>query len=413
MWYDVCGDKIMILDTLTPLIGLKKQTIVRQLKQLNISYVVSKHMISFHDQPYENAKGCFITLHFFMQKFSSIRLEYTYETVEEGDLLNTTLKHNLVSSYGKPNSDNSKHQSTDIITQWYFQTRITFSKHDQDQKIVILITHQDAFKVNTNRKLWIISMLSGVLWGLLFFIFMGLVYGYDLFLFILSMSGGLIWGAVFGVVMIIGNKKGLIHKPTTFTKGNLRTFKAYEKERGLNVDCQRCLCTFRSRRGIKLYKTTIYLEEHKFTFAYLIMGRLFEKTLPYSNIDYYYDYNNQKRVVMRLNDQTQLSILNEEGLTVVTQQLDEILGYNEPRFETIRQQVYESILEFDPAGLIEGGAEHTIFEMDSRNLTKIMYMENPISEAALRVIIERYFIDTPIIDWSPLSKMIFEKTNQL
>ena len=409
--YDDYGD-FMIVDTLTNLFLSKKQVVIQTLKQLNIPYDVSKNVISFTYQPYENVKTCVFTLHFFMHKLGLIRLTYEVETTEEGNQVLSILKNNLVETYNKPNSDNSKHQTNDIYITWHEHTHITLSKHDEDLSVNIVFTREVPIK-NSNKVLFGVSMVAGLIWGILFFILMGLAYDFDLFLFIISMVGGLIWGAIFGITMIYTNQKKAVHKYPIFKKRDIAWFKSYELEKEFLGDFQRCLCTFRDKHRVKLYKTTLYFEDHKFNFVYISKGRLFEKTLPHTNIDYYYDYGDQKQVVIRLNDQTQLAISNQEGLDVLIPKLDMILGYAEERFFKIKQKVYESIIAFDPAGLIEGGADVTIFEADAKNITKSMYMENPMSEADLKTILENYFIDTPIKDWSILSKDIFEKTHIL
>lgn len=407
----------MELNAIYLYLGKHKRAILKDLKSKDANFTKQKNRYVFTNQSFLNLDKVDIIFYFMGNICFSIGIEYQAESITRNPLFELT-KTRLIDELGKPTSSNANHQTTDIYMYW--NQDYTTELRNIENKQSIRISFNTKTKVGKlsllNRVVltFLLSISIGFLWGILFFLLMGLAYGYDWLLFQLSMGGGLFFGLSFVVIFAIAarsNKKTVEAK--IFTKKVEKLFDTYEKNHQIMAPYQRCLVTFRNKSKVAFYKTTIYFEPHKFVFSYIRNNRIYDRTLPHISIEFYLDVYQNQEIIIFLTDQTRLSVKNKDGLETLINRLNHILGYQEDTFMRLHDTINQTLVDYDLLSLIEGGQPVDFFKLEASNITRIIFKDQPKTALDVEKILLDYFGHMPIASFTELSEIIFRQFNHI
>ncbi len=399
----------MDLQSLISLTGKKKSTIKQFLREQGLVYVKSKNIFNVYNETFFDVPGLSVSFKFRRHHCSAIIIHQSYEDEDSAKVAVQKLRTGLIEHLGVPTSDNHNHPSANLFVSWEKDSYIQLNQTEKLKRIYIYMTPKNQPKFKPDRIVWFISMIGGLCFGLAMFGFMGLSYGYDFLSFVINMVGGLVWGLLFGFFMNLSfNKNPTDPYKVNLTKRNRDWFETYRFGQTDIESEQPCLCAFQTKTGLQFFKTTIYFYDHKAVFAYLRRGKLYEMTLPYANINLYMDHQDNKEVVVWLNNKTKLIIRNSVGLPILTERLDNILGYQENAYLSLEKFILEVLKNYDLMGLMAGGASNSVFEYDARSIARYLYKERPLDEGDVEQVLITYFEGLPIDSFEGLAKRIFE-----
>lgn len=401
----------MDLKALLSLIGTTKAKIQGYIHEQGLVFVKNKNIYNVHGQSFFDVDKLIVSFKFKGKTCSNIIIHQTYEDDDLAKLALIKLRSGLIETLGLPTSDNYKHQSNNLFVSWDkdINNYIQLNQTSDLKRIYIYISSKQTRIRNPKKMEWTISMIGGLFFGLAMYGLMGIAFGYNLLNFVIQMLGGLVWGLLFGFFMNRSVKKHPFDPyELKFTQRETDLFDTYVFGQTEIEGSQPCLCAFNTKMGLQFFKTHIYFYNHKAIFVYLRFRKLFEMTLPYANIDLYMAHEDTKEVVVWLNNKTKLIVRNNQGLQTLTQRLNAILGYEEQAYLNLEQMIFHTLLDYDLMGLMAGGASESIFKYDAKSIARYLYKERPLDSGDVEQVLLTYFEGLPIDSFETLANLIFD-----
>lgn len=385
-----------------------KKQLLMELKNNGLSYKLKKNQIIIDNILIDDFKNVKIIYSLYYSKVTAIQVSF--------DKYNNTIEHikgKLIELFGTPKRDNSKHNLENVFVYWKNDNRYIslFSKINENEITCIYKFHHDDLSHENNIYTFIISMIGGLVWGILFFILFGISTGYSPLLFVLSMIGGILWGFIFSVLMIkTTNYSGKIKK-YDFTKKDMLLFSKYENQNKIEIDGIQCIATKIHKRKSCFFKAKLYVYDSFFIICYNIKNRIVVEKKFIKMVKRYFYSSTFKNIIIYFNDSPQLTLSLIDKQESIIKKLDESLGYNSKKFSDINNIVFNSIVNYDPEGMIAGGEKKDVFIDDAKCIAMDIFNRKKITVDEINYIIETHFevIDDEVIsdDWMSLAIDIF------
>lgn len=363
-----------------------KKHLIKSLSRKNITWKNKKSKIvieNFSIDEYEDIKLVYI-INYWQVMGLEIFFNKNSNSLEE-------IKDNLIKILGIPIRDNSKHKLDHIIVHWNYNNKYINLYQDNTDDIILL----DVFfplnnaPKNENINNFIFSMFGGIVWGVLFFIFFGLGFGYSLFLFVLSMVGGLIWGVLFSICMIKIRRYERRERNLNITIKDKNIFEQYERNNETLCNGIYCIISrLEKRKSIKL-KSKIFIQNDKFLFLMLNKKNIITEIKEFKSIKRYIADIDRGNIIINFHDASSIDLLKLDNVEIILQTLDNILGYNTQRFFEINNVVFNCLVEYDPESVILGGAPKEVFLNDAKRITIQIVERNKIDVEIIKYILER------------------------
>ncbi|MCK9537369.1 MAG: hypothetical protein M0R05_07320 [Bacilli bacterium] len=375
-----------------------KKELIKFLNKNSIPFKTRKREVWFQANLFDALPA--FTVAYTFNSNPILNLDLPFDNEKEGNKYQEILSKELTNLYGVPNNDNSNHNKDNVRINW---------KKDKDSGIALFktnssnniqlhlynkqIDHSFAFTIG-------ISMIDGLVWGILFFIFMGLEFGYTWLNLAVSMIGGIFWGLLFGMIMGLTTKsKSKIKiKEPKITQKEIDIFKKYEKDNNLSdFSSAMCISLRSSDKKSKfpkyiLTKTCIFFLDDRFICLYLKNKKITQQDYKYDDVKRYsigYGYS------ISFHNQRGLLIYSGPADNIIERNLNRILNINEEQLLKTIELVNESFIEYDFNSLIRGGASKDIFKNDAKNIalticTSKIEMTCKEIESIIRIYYEDY-----------------------
>jgi hypothetical protein len=386
-----------------------KSTIKSFLNEQGIGYVKSKNAFNVYNETFFGVTPLSISFKLKGKHYNTIIVHQTYEDEVKAKATVEKLRIGLIEILGTPTSDNHKHHCENAFVTWDKDIYIQLNQTSELKRIYIYITPIQSRTYDPKKAVWIVSMIGGLIFGLAMYALMGIGFGYNVLNFIIQMLGGLVWGGLFGFFMNMSVQKNPIDPyKLNLTKRDQQLFETYSYGQTEVEGEQACLCSLQTKTGLQYFKTTIYFYNYKAVFAYIRRGKLYELTLPYANINLYMDNQDHKEVVVWLNNKTKLIIRNSNGLSILKERLDEILGYQETTYQVLEKYILDVLKTYDLMDFLAGGAPESILDYDVKSIARYLYKERPLDAGDVEQVLINYYQGLLIDSFEDLANLIFE-----
>ena len=229
---------------------------------------------------------------------------------------------------------------------------------------------------------FLISMLGGIAFGLIFFIVFGLAFEFSLFIFLLSLLSGLLWGLLFWFFMFKISNVSLNNKPTK-EKNIVKLFKDYITLNNLDK-----YVYIKIRRNKKIIPALVYFDVNylyiKFNKSDAITKILKSSILSYyvAGITFFINTNNK---TITFNEVMDRDILEDE--------LDHLLGYDNDKYAVIFDIILNVINYYDSCGFIRSASPYNQYPDIAKNMAMKVYREKEVTYETIKNLIYDSFID--------------------
>ena len=368
-----------------------KRRLIKKLTKKNISWKYKKRNIiidKLYIEEYENLKAEYIIVY---GKVISLQLYFNKKIYSAEHI-----KLSLSNIFGTPIRDNTKHNLEYVRVHWNYDGRYIGLYDDYtDNPIVLNYNYPSKDLVKDNDKYAFgISMIGGIVWGILFFIFFGLGFSYSLLLFVLSMVGGLIWGLIFGLCMVkMGHYQGKSQK-LIITEKDKNIFEQYEKNSLTLINGIYCFKVEWNKRRNRYFKSKLFIQHDTFIILKLDKKNLLTEIREFKNIKRYKADIDRGSIVIFFHDSPSMYLLNLENTEKIVQTLDNVLGYNTKRFFEIKSVIFNSFVEYDPESIIEGGAPKEVFLDDAKEVAIQICERKIIDVEILKYILDKIVLNS-------------------
>ena len=191
--------------------------LIKLLSINNISYINKDSKITFK---YSNTEILFdVNISYFKNNITS----FSFCTPYNDDVF-IRLKNHMIELYSTPSIDCSNGKTYIKEIRWK-SNNIGIILTVLNGMLYLSVLKNYIFK---EPNFFLISMLGGIAFGLIFFIVFGLAFEFSLFIFLLSLLSGLLWGLLFWFFMFKISNVSLNNKPTK-EKNIVKLFKDYIK----------------------------------------------------------------------------------------------------------------------------------------------------------------------------------------
>lgn len=309
----------------------------------------------------------------------------------KNDYTISQVKEKMIQLFGIPKRDNTKHNLDYICVHWNYNNRYIFLDTSNDRNEIALVYNfptKDLSK-ESNKFTFIVSMICGFLWGILFFLIYGIDIGHTLFLFTLSMVGGIFIGLMFGICMLKMNSYMPKTKNYNITEKDKKIFIEYEKENRITLEGSYCVISKFYKNKNHYYKSKMYFYNDEIIILLLNKRTIKLDVKKIKSIKRYYSSSSYKNIVIMFHDTTSICLSNMENYEEVINILDRFLGYDTDRFNDIKSIVYNNLIEFDPDDILVGGAPKELFMSDAKSIAMEIYDRSRISVNDIKYILER------------------------
>lgn len=361
-----------------------KKQLIRELSKKGMPWKRNKGNIivdGFSIEGYQNLKLKYIVIY---GKVISFQLFFNKKNNEIGQI-----KSSLLDIFGLPTRDNTKHKLEHVIVHWNYDNKY-ICLYDDSSDDTILVDYHYSTNISNNENIYsfCISMVGGIVWGILFFIFFGLGFEYSLLLFVLSMIGGLIWGLFFGLCMTkIKNYQG-IKKQFVIKEKDKNIFSIYEKNNELLINGFYCIIFKWEKNKNKIYKSKIFIYDDQFILLMLDKKKVSKEIKKFKSIKRYSGDVDRGSMIIQFHDSATIHLSNLDNAEMLVKVLDNVLGYNTPRFFELKNVVFNSLVDYDPESIIAGGTPKEVFLNDAKEITIQIYGRNKIDVETIKYILE-------------------------
>lgn len=375
----------MILKELLSFESKTKKHLIKELSNKNISWKCKKRNIIIDNLSIEEYKKLKIVYSVVYGNVISLQVYFDKKnyTIKQ-------IKESLSNILGIPTRDNTKHNLEYVIVHWNYDGKYISLYEDSIDETILLYYRFSSNDLSKNECIYNfgISMIGGIVWGILFFIFFGLGFGYSLWLFALSMIGGLIWGLIFGLCMVkMGHYQGKIKK-FNITEKDKNIFEQYERKKEILTKGVYCIISKWEKRKNRNFKSKLFIEKDEFIFLMIDKKNILTEVMEFKNIKRYSADIDRGSVIMQFHNSPGIHLFNLDNAEIIVKTLDNILGYNTPRFFEIKSVVFNSLVEYDPESIIAGGAPKEVFLDDAKEIAIQLYTRKKIDVDTIMYILE-------------------------
>lgn len=293
--------------------------------------------------------------------------------------------------FGKPYMDNTNHITDNPEINWQ---RGHLSAPTYDGTIYLVGAPFDNWKLNPRKHsalqgslpLFGISMLGGLVWGLLFYLLFGFGVGHTLLLFTLSMAGGVVFGLVMFIALEViprfevkyADKK----RKNKFKKLDAHMLNEYGKGRFSTGLSSLARMHYLLGNQPKEYPARVFTDDGRIHIAYVKGRGIKERTILYSEIQYFCGSMYHPWITVSCKDGSVVNLSQiEEGYDEIIAYIEDSLGYNSERTMAIEELIYNSIVEFDPGSIIALGGDPSQFRENAKYFARrISLMDDPNPE---------------------------------
>jgi hypothetical protein len=283
------------------------------------------------------------------------------------------VKTELINSYGEPTTDLSHCEISENYTKWQDKALRLF---ELGNKIMC-----EKFYPQENKQVstFFISMVGGLIWGILFFAFMGIGAGYTSFVFGICMLGGVLFGLLFWLVLLFteSKKKKRIVKTTLDNK----FFQEYRRIHNISTFAFG-VCQFVN----KPKNAMIYLDDEKIN---IITNK---DNVPFSIIkkditEYKICLNS---FLIKFENQS-IRIFNVDHKEYLEEDLDRTLGFDNDKFTMIYGITLKALHYYDPEWVIKETNDSSLYKDDVKNIAMCLYQEPFLDIKAITRIVTNYY----------------------
>ena len=293
--------------------------------------------------------------------------------------------------FGKPYMDNTNHITDNPEINWQ---RGHLSAPTYDGTIYLVGAPFDNWKLNPRKHsalqgslpLFGISMLGGLVWGLLFYLLFGFGVGHTLLLFTLSMAGGVVFGLVMFIALEVITRFEVKYadkkRKNKFKKLDAHMLNEYGKERFSTGLSSLARMHYLLGNQPKEYPARVFTDDCRIHIAYVKGRGIKERTILYSEIQYFCGSMYHPWITVSCKDGSVVNLSQiEEGYDEIIAYIEDSLGYNSERTMAIEELIYNSIVEFDPGSIIALGGDPSQFRENAKYFARrISLMDDPNPE---------------------------------
>ena len=366
----------MYLNELLELSHKTKKALIKYLKESNLQY--------------ERKRDTIIVKGFHLDDFGKADVNYsccgnaiTYVNVSINKA-NTTLenlKKWCYDFFGNPIRDNTNHKTDSPRITW--QKTYLYTPFN-DNSVYIIGMRIDGSSSKPKKQLlffdlnvFLISMIGGLVWGILFFIFFGIGFGHSFLLFKLSMIGGVVFGILmFLALEIIPNFEKAPSeksKPIHYKKNHIKMLEEYSAHNfpeHLSTLAMYNDTNFMLNRAAKLF-----VLDDSVHIAYIKKQKIKTMYIPYSEIRGFWSHKQTSYISIFHKDSSWISLSYiQTNHNEITRYIEDKLGFNGDRFLKIQQVIYDCLVDFDPYSYIALGNDPSKFNEDAKYFAKILLL---------------------------------------
>lgn len=305
--------------------------------------------------------------------------------------------------FGKPFMDNTNHITDYPEVSW--QGGHLYAP-DYDDTIYVIGASFDNWKskqikysaLQSSLPIFGISMLGGIVWGILFFIFFGLGFGHTLLLFTLSMGGGVVFGLVMFLALEIISRfeVNITSKKTNakFKKRSEGILNKYRQDNFPNSLSSLAKVSYWVDGSYRKYSAMVCVDNLGIHIAYLKGKELLTKTVAYSEIQALCGSKEYSWITIPCKNSQTVSISPQnESFDGIFAYIEEQLGYNDERTLAIEDCIFNCIVEYDPGSLIALGGDSTRFSENSKHLARLIVLMDNQDFESVNATINSYLLD--------------------
>lgn len=376
-----------MIKKLTELGHKSKKTLIKMFKKENINWKFKKHQLIIDNISIDNLKNLTLIYSFVYNKVSCLEIQFDKNiyNIEQ-------IKDLYIKLYGIPTRDNSKHNLENIIIHWN-NNETYINIYDGKKDKYILCNYYYLTKDINKLIPFIISLIGGILWGILFFLFYGLGSSYSWSLFGLSMLGGIIWGLFMGLCMSLMTNYNGKRKLLFINNNDKEKLETFEHENNILQEGYYCIFSKWTKKDFKQFKAKLYIEKEQFVIAFINKRKIELDYKKINSIKRYYLSAERGSISIQFHDSKPIYFSNIDNPDNIIFVIDDMLGYNTQRFIEIKKIIFDNLVKFDPENIIAGGASTDIFSYDAKVLAQQIYNKKEID-----VITVKYLLETTVLN---------------
>ncbi len=376
-----------MIKKLTELGYKSKKTLIKMFKKENINWKFKKHQLIIDNISIDNFKNLTLIYSFAYNKVSCLEIQFDKNiyNIEQ-------IKDLYIKLYGIPTRDNSKHNLENIIIHWN-NNETYINIYDGKKDKYILCNYYYLTKDINKLIPFIISLIGGILWGILFFLFYGLGSSYSWSLFGLSMLGGIIWGLFMGLCMSLMTYYNGKRKLLFINNNDKEKLETFEHENNILQEGYYCIFSKWTKKDFKQFKAKLYIEKEQFVIAFINKRKIELDYKKINSIKRYYLSAERGSISIQFHDSKPIYFSNIDNPDNIIFVIDDMLGYNTQRFIEIEKIIFDNLVKFDPENIIAGGASTDIFSYDAKVLAQQIYNKKEID-----VITVKYLLETTVLN---------------
>ena len=381
-----------------------KNELIKFVKDRGLSYKVKSYRIEVYGLVLSDFGSVDVA---YLRNGSMIR--YINVSVKREGVDFADLRELCYGLFGKPYMDNTNHITDNPQIDW---KKGHLFAPTYDSAIYLVGAFFDNLKSNpikhtalqSSLPLFGISMLGGLVWGLLFYLLFGFGVGHTLLLFTLSMGGGVVFGLVMFLALEIVPKFEAKYaekkRNEKFKKRHVNMLNAYEKESFQGSLSS--LARIHYLMGIQLKESParIFIDNGGIHIVYVKGRSLKERSILYSEIQYFTGSMYQPWITIFSKDESVVNLSQiEKSYDEIIGYIEAKLGYDSERTLAIEELVYNTILEFDPCSIIALGGDPSQFRESSKCIARrISLMDDPNYENVNLAIVNVIDEELPIFE---------------
>lgn len=324
-----------------------------------------------------------------------------------------TVKENVEDKLSIPSVDSTKHQQPLTVILWENNVVLSMTYSHTDNELSLFKSYVLKPKEQTNKSLFIGSMIGGLAWGLIMFGAMGLDFGYSLFDFGLWLLGGILFGLILFIVLFFTAKVGSIKpKKLQFSPKEKRFFKSFIDKNYPNLYKLESYSNIKVRHKIKSVPLTILLDETELILLFKIGFHIQVEKLPYQEVDkfQYYKFGNEQEEFMHVfsnNNLNSFTIHTKASIEPLRDILVPLLGFDSAHYQNLLKEVIKAFEAYDPCDFIKGGTDKDSYRHALDNILMTIYKKETVTELDIEEQFKMLFDFLPI-PWTEFSKIVYQ-----
>ena len=391
-----------------------KKELIKFIKSKGLSYKVKSYRIEVSGLKLDD----FGTVDITYSRNGNI-ITYINVSIKKSSADFAELKELCYDLFGKPYSDSTNHYTDNPEIVW--KKGHLYAPHYDDTVYVVgapfKISHLNSARLYKCDGSWFvfgISMLGGLVWGILFYFFFGLGYGHTSLLFTLSMIGGVVMGLVMSLIFVIIPRFEIDlddrEAKFKFKKREAEMLNEYGRKSFQNSLSSLVRVNFYIKNRTRGHMAKMFVNDSGVHMAYARGKRIDKKSIPYSDILEVWGSNNLSIITLPCRGDLVISISHvDENYDKIFRYIEDRLGYNSERALSIEEIIYNCIIEYDPASVIALGSDPSQFRDNAKYMArKIIKMDNPTSEEVIDAVNQSLCDDDYLCRFDELGCKIFK-----